>query len=292
MAKQTVLHDGRAKALRDGAILAGWLFLAYLFLVVAPTTGTFGYDAFAYWSVDVTTAYDVPLGALGSFTYAPPIVLVADPFGVLSWPTFLFLWTMLLIGTIVWLGGGPLWIAAALAFPPVALELYHGNIHILLAAAIVLGFRHPWTWAFILLTKPTMGVGLLWFAARGEWRSLTVALATTATLCFLSWLVSPSLWDGYVGFLQQSLGADFGDAVLIPLAVWIRVLLAAAVVILGARTDRQWTVALSAWFAMPVVWVASAAVLIAIIPSLKAFARSQSFIPRATNRDMAEAGTA
>ena len=35
-----------------------------------------------------------------------------------------------------------------LAFPPVAIELYHGNIHLLIAVAIVLGFRFPAAWAF------------------------------------------------------------------------------------------------------------------------------------------------
>jgi hypothetical protein len=67
-----------------------------------------------------------------------------------------------------------------LAFPPVALELYHGNIHLLLAAAIGLGLRYPWTWAFVLLTKVTPGVGLIWFAVRREWRQLGIALGVTA----------------------------------------------------------------------------------------------------------------
>jgi hypothetical protein len=51
--------------------------------------------------------------------------------------------------------------------------------------------------------------------------------------------------------------------------VWVRLPIAAAIVLVGARTDRPWTVAVSAWLAMPVVWIASAAVLIALIPSLR-----------------------
>ena len=74
----------------------------------------------------------------------------------------------------IWLG----WRSAllVLAFPPVALELYHGNIHLLMAAAIVLGFRYPIGWSFLLLTKVTPGVGLVWFAVRREWRPLIIAL--------------------------------------------------------------------------------------------------------------------
>ena len=55
------------------------------------------------------------------------------------------------------------------AFPPVALELYHGNVHLLIAAAIALGFSYPWTWSFVLLTKVTPGLALVWFAVRREW---------------------------------------------------------------------------------------------------------------------------
>ena len=46
-----------------------------------------------------------------------------------------------------------------------------GNIHLLLGAVIVAGFRWPWLWALPLLTKVTPGVGLLWFALRREWRT-------------------------------------------------------------------------------------------------------------------------
>ena len=65
-------------------------------------------------------------------------------------------------------------------FVPVLFEFYLGNVHLLLALAIVLGFRWPAAWAFVLLTKITPGIGLLWFAVRREWRSLAIALGATA----------------------------------------------------------------------------------------------------------------
>ena len=75
----------------------------------------------------------------------------------MAWPTFLWLWSALLLGTALWLGGRRfLWV---LAFPPVALELYHGNVHLLLAAMIVLGFRYPGLWAFGVFTKATPASG-------------------------------------------------------------------------------------------------------------------------------------
>ena len=47
------------RAVRDGAVVAGLLFLAYLFVVVAPVAGTVGFDAFAYWNVNPADPYAV-----------------------------------------------------------------------------------------------------------------------------------------------------------------------------------------------------------------------------------------
>src|SRR6186997_638208 len=124
------------RALRDGLVVAGLLATAYLFVVVAPGAKTVGFDAFAYWSVDIKDPYATHIGGLGSFLYTPVMARLFAPAGNLDWPTFLWLWLAVLLGTAIWLGGWRwrwLWV---LAFPPVALELYHGNIHLLMAAAI------------------------------------------------------------------------------------------------------------------------------------------------------------
>src|SRR6476620_5028793 len=107
------------RAVRDGLALAGLVFAGYLFLVVAPRAGTFGFDAYAYWSVDLTDPYAVPAGTFGAFTYSPVIARLFAPFGQLSWPAFLWLWTAVLVATLIWLG----WRSTllVLAFPPVAL---------------------------------------------------------------------------------------------------------------------------------------------------------------------------
>ncbi len=66
--------------------------------------------------------------------------------------------------------------------PFVYRDLLVGNIHLMLGAAIVLGFRYPAAWAFPILTKVTPGVGILWFAVRREWRPLFMAVAVTAAV--------------------------------------------------------------------------------------------------------------
>ena len=98
---------------------------------------------------------DIPLGNLGYFAYSPAFAQFVSLFGGLPWWVFSFLLTALLFGTLVWLGGR--WALAWLCFVPVVIELYHGNIHLLIGAAIVLGFRHSWTWAFVLAHQGDTG---------------------------------------------------------------------------------------------------------------------------------------
>lgn len=263
-----------ARPVSLGLILAGWLFLGYLFLVVAPQLQTFGHDAFAYWNVSLPEPYAIPWLELGSFNYAPPVAIVFDWFSVVDRWVFSFLWLMLVAGSIVWIGWHPLWILAAFAFPPVATELYGLNIHVLLPVAILLGFRHPWTWSFVLLTKPSAGVGLLWFVVRREWRELFTALGVTALLCAASFVYLPSLWFDWVDAIVSNLGTPApGNAVDVPL--WLRLAVAAVIVVWGARSDRRWTVVVASMIALPALWFGAFAMLIGVIPEL----RSRSMVP-------------
>ena len=253
------------RAIGDGLAVAGLAFAAYLFLVVAPRAGTFGFDAYAYWSVDLTDPYAVPAGTFGAFTYSPVIARVFAPFSLLAWPTFLWLWTAVLVATVIWLG----WRQAlfVLAFPPVALELYHGNVHLLIAAAIALGFRYPVAWSFVLLTKVTPGVGLIWFAVRREWRPLAIALGFTGALVAVSLVADGALWRDWLdeSLLRTAGGAPLNQfSIAIPLLV--RLPVAALVVAWGARSDRRWTVPLGATLALPVLWPSGLAILAAIWP--------------------------
>ena len=250
------------RAIRDGLVVAGLLFAAYLFVVVAPQARTVGFDAYAYWSLDLAAPYERVAGELGAFPYTPVAARVLAPAGLLTWPQFWVAWTAILVGTLAWLG----WRRAlfVLAFPPVALELYHGNVHLLMAAAIALGFRYPAAWAFVLLTKVTPGVGLLWFAARREWRSLGIALGVTAAIGAASLVIDMRLWIDWVtnGLAPVARGVMSQPNIEIPLLV--RLPLAAIVVTWGAWTDRRWAVPLAATLALPVLWLAGFAILAAI----------------------------
>jgi len=57
-------------------------------------------------------------------------------------------------------------------------------------------------------------------------------------------------------------------AFVVPIALPIRLVVAAIVVTWGALTDRRWTVPLASAIALPVLWINGFAMLIAIIPLL------------------------
>jgi hypothetical protein len=252
------------RAVRDGAVIAGLLFAAYLFVIVAPVAGTFGFDAFAYWNVNPADPYQTGVGGLGAFNYTPPIARLFGPFGALEWPTFLWIWLALLIGNVIWLGDRGVRVLWILAFPPVALELYHGNIHLWIAAAIALGFRYPWTWGFVLLTKVTPGVGLLWFAVRREWRALGIALGVTGAIVAVSLLVDGQLWVDWLAFIGSTPEGGSVAQFQIPIPLWLRIPVAAVLVVWGARSDRRWTVVVAATLALPVLWVSGFAICAAL----------------------------
>jgi glycosyl transferase family 87 len=251
------------RAIRDGAVLAGLLFAAYLFLVIAPSTQTVGFDALSYWIYSIDDPYRITHGTMGSFVYSPVAARLFAADSLLPFWQFLWLWTGLLLGTALWLGGRKRWLWV-LALPPVALELYHGNIHLLIGAAIALGFRYPAAWSFVLLTKVTPGVGLLWFAVRREWRRLAIALGVTAALVAVSLVFDARLWQEWIDkeLLVSLRQPPNQPQIDIPLLV--RLPIAAAVVVWGALTNRKWTVPLSAAIAMPVLWIAAFSVLAAI----------------------------
>lgn len=253
------------RAVRDGLVIAGLLFAGYLFVVVAPVSRTFGFDAYAYWHLDLAAPYSQSAGGLGAFTYTPLIARLFAPFAALPWYSFLWLWTGVLIATLIWLG----WRSSlvVLAFPPVALELYHGNVHLLIATAIVLGFRWPATWAFVILTKVTPGVGLVWFAVRREWRKLAIALGVTGLLVAVSLVFDASLWRAWLtdDILKTATGAPL-DQFSLGIPLWLRLPAAALLVAWGGRTDRAWTVPVAATLGLPILWPTGFAILAALWP--------------------------
>lgn len=275
--------------MRDGAIVA------CLVLAVAHLFGllSIGVDAYAYWSVDPSHPYGASApGAFRAYFYSPAFAQLTAPIHLLPWQVFIAAWTVVLTFVLLWQTGR--WMAFALLLFPVFVDLTVANIHLLMAAAIVVGFRWPWTWAFIVLTKITPGVGLLWFAFRREWRSLAIALGATAAISAISFVIRPDLWRDWVGLLVAASRAP--DMVfIVPIPVWFRLPISAAILWWGARTDRRWTVPLASCIALPVLELNGFAMLVAMVPLLdpaSADSPAARWLRSSPNRPLPEAAAA
>jgi len=254
------IHPLRRRALFHGAVIGGSLGFLYLLL---RGTDPFAWDACSYWMVDLASPYDnawlLTPETCGFFNYSPAAALLFAPLGWLPWPVFALGWTGLLLLALFWMGGRAA--LFMLAFPPIAGEIWTGNIHLLLAAAMVIGFRYPAAWAFVLLTKVTPGVGLVWFLVRREWRSLAIALGATVAVVAATWLVLPQQWSTWLGLLQANSGTV---PELVPL--WLRIGIAGLIIAWGASKNAPWTVPLGATIAVPVIYLISFAMLAACWP--------------------------
>jgi hypothetical protein len=220
-----------------------------------------GQEAFCYWFPALADPYArADWTQPAAYVYSPAFLQGIAGLKALPWEAFLAAWTALLLLAVRYLVGPRLW-AVAIGFA--ALELLGGNIHLLLAVAVVAGFRWPAAWAFVLLTKVTPGVGLLWFAVRGEWRNLGIALGATAAIVVASWAVAPGAWADWLDVLSASATKTVGLWAALPVPLWLRLPVAVGLVTWGARTDRRWTVPLAALLALPALWFGSASMLLA-----------------------------
>ena len=260
------LGRGRVRAIRHALILVGLVSLPYIVAINAATS-LFGFDAHAYWNVNLGNLYGSATGNtsdLDAFRYTPAAGQLFAVFHAVPWELFFAIWFAAMIGALIWLTG---WSTLVLlAFPPIPLELYHGNIHLFIAVAIVIGFRYPAAWAFVVLTKVTPGVGALWFAFRGEWRKFGIAVGATVAIAAGSLVVAPDLWRQYVSTMVDNLDYDPGHPYPIPIPLPIRMLASVGIVWWGARTDRRWAVPVAATLSLPIIWFHGFAVLVAAIP--------------------------
>jgi hypothetical protein len=247
------------------AVAIAALVFAWLFLVQRD----FFLDARAYWSADLDDLYGGSLvGRRATYLYSPAFAQLLWPATLLPWTVFGALFCALNLTLLAWMAG-PILAAVLLFLPfsPVTDEITTGNIHLLIAAAIVISFRWPVVWAFPLLTKVTPGVSVLWFAGAREWRSLALAISSTLAVAAISFMLAPSAWFEWIGLLARSssvaVPADIG---VIPGPLWARTVAAAALVLLGGWRGWAWTVPAAAAFALPVTWSSGLSVLVALIP--------------------------
>ena len=233
--------------------------------VLATFIPPHGYDLRAYWGVDPLDPYatsSADLSGQGVFRYAPPVALLFAPLGRLPIEAAQLVWLALQLGAL-WMIGRR-WFLALVLFPPVWLDLLYGNLNVMLAAAAVIGFRYAGTWAFVLLTKVTPGIGLVWFVVRREWRALAVVAGVTLAVVGTSVAIQGvTVWREWLDVLGASSAQPIPwDSWPVPLLP--RLAAAAVVVAWGGLTDRRWTVPVAVTLAMPVWWIIAFAPLVGL----------------------------
>jgi hypothetical protein len=250
------------RAVRDGLFVAAIGYTAFILAGAVVNPNAF-MDSHAYWAARPAAPYVVSqVGARDAYLYSPAFLEFIWPLKLLPLPAFAEAIEVCSVAALI-AQTGPL-LGVAMLYPPTHYELLFGNVNFLLALAIVAGFRFPALWSTVLLTKVTPGVGLLWFAVRREWHSLLVALAATAAVACISFVLSPEQWGAWVAVLAKNAEHQTGLQLLGPLAV--RLPVAAALIAWGAHTDRRWTVVAGATLATPALSLVSASMLLGVIP--------------------------
>ena len=280
MTRLRAVVDRIGRALEHPAVMPGIAVASAVFVIAIVSFAArgdpyIGYDAHAYYQAaalddpyrnTINGGFDAA-GGLYEYKYPPPLAQILHPLRVIgiSWPAFLGAWTILLLASLAWMGRR--WTLVLLLFPPVLGELWLGNLNILLGLAIVVGMRYPASWSFILLTKITPGVGLIWFAVRREWRSLAIALLATVAVVGVSFVLAPWLWSDFIEASRTQVDATVDvPRQAAPIALPLRLVVAALLVAWAGRTDRAWVVPIAAGLAVPFLWWNAFAVMVAAVP--------------------------
>jgi hypothetical protein len=223
-----------------------------------------------------------------AYPYSPAFLQILEPIRILPWQIFMAIWAAILMASLAYMTG-PRLILLGLAFFGL-MEIWGGNIELLVALAIVLGFRWPAAWSFVLLTKITPGVGLLWFAVRREWGSLVAVAVATAAVAAVSYLVMPDAWHTWIQVLRDNAGkGGTGTWAAVPLPLVVRLPFAVVLVVWGARTNHRWTVPVSAMLALPALWYGGLSIMVATLPLMGA--RSWGDVERVVKEGRSELAT-
>jgi hypothetical protein len=224
----------------------------------------FGADTANYWLAWQPDLYHGSRLLYGDavFLYSPASAQAIYPLTLLGWYAFRIAWTLAALAAFTWM----IW--PARPWQRIVLAILAcfsagaGNIEWMIALVVVLGRRWPALWAIPLLTKVTPGVGLLWFAARREWRSLAIAIGVTIGIAAVSFAIAPHLWLGWIDVLYRNTTMPHYEGLIGFLP--IRILAAGALAWIGGRLDRPELLLLGVGLANPDINVTAAALVCAL----------------------------
>jgi hypothetical protein len=249
---------------RDSLVLLG-IIAAVVYWIYLTQTGGEPVDVRYYWAADPSNLYPHPeAGEKNGFNYSPVFDTLVAWGRLLPFEVFVAIWRAILLAALVYLAG-PFTIFV-LFTDPVASEINAGNIQILLALAIVWGFRWSATWSFVLLTKVTPGIGLLWFLLQRRWRDFAIAVGVTGAIVAVSFVLRPQDWLDYFALLS---GAPAPAVSPYYLTFWQRLPFALAFIVFGGWKGYRWPVVVGATLALPVYYIISTSMLVGVLPFLR-----------------------
>jgi Glycosyltransferase family 87 len=236
-------------------------------------------DTLAYHRAGLIDPYLIHLKTQAyAYLYSPAFTQAFEPLRVLPEGAVYSLFLAGILGVFAYCVGP--WLLLVLAIPWTLGELLYGNIDMFLVAAALVGFRWPAAWAFVLLTKVTPGIGLLWFAFGREWRALAIAAGTTVSVAAVSFILAPQLWFDSIDVLRDNVALTV-PAFNFPVPLWARLALAVALLAWAAPRDQRWAVPValtlgSAWLAWPTL-----VMLVGILPTARGRLRERASRPGA-----------
>lgn len=246
--------------------MLGVIFGAAAVMGIAPAPG----DAEVYW-LNQPGTYEANV-----YVYPPVLSQLLVPLRDLgAVQPFVVAWEALCFASVGYVLGR--WAFVCLAFVPVALVVPQleplaspitaslmGNVTMPMVAAMVLGMRRPGWWAVPILTKITPGVGVLWFAFRGEWRRLALALGVTVGIVAVSFALDPAAWTTFVTFAVSNAGSDVNGPPIVGPPLSVRLVAAVLLLAWGARTNRPWVVPVAAAMSLVGLYGLSSLIPIAV----------------------------
>lgn len=262
-----------------------------LLIVVAANRWATPSDEHAYWLaarrlLDGQALYDPAATSVTPYAYwYPPVVaqVLAPVVAVLSDLAFTAAWTALMLGCLWWLAGRDVLVALALvAFPPVAVEFWFRNVHLILAVLIVLAIRRrAELFSVAAAIKIGPGLGIAWLAAAGRWRAAGAAIAVGLAILLVSVAISPDAWRQYLDIL---LARGPGDvASFLPIPYIVRAVAGLALAVVAARIEPRFGEPLlvaAIVIALPTLWTTALSTLVAIVPLVRSRTVAARPVPR------------
>lgn len=253
------------------AVIPGAILFMAMQTVVYARAGMLGADSHAYWMAArfPETWYTQPPAYRDAFLYSPAFAQALWPLGQLPWPAFQTVWIAGQVGVLAWLFAPLGWRRGLTLAPFFITEILLGNVYFFFAGALVVSLgRAPGALALPALTKIAPSVVAVWFVVRREWRSAMWAAGVTVLIIAVSAAINPSAWLAWAQFLAHSAGPSGGAATL-------RLAAALGIVVWAARTGRAWLLAPAMILACPVLGGFNPLALLAAIPRLRQFERTE-----------------